>query len=73
MSAALDRLVAEVAETRTKQASLITLVNGLAQLIRDNIGNEAALNSLADSLEVGQTDIQTAIDANTDVTPPVVP
>jgi len=69
MTVAFDRVIQEVTETRTKQASLIALVNGLAQLIRDNIGNEAGLNALADSMDQDQAEIQAAIDANADVTP----
>lgn len=72
MSAEFDRLVTEVAETRTAQASLIALVEGLAQQIRDNATDPAALKALADSLDAGQGEIAAAITANTP-TPPLDP
>lgn len=68
MTPELQRLTTEVEETRTAQAGLITLVNGLAQQIRDNVNDPAALTALADSLDAGQTEIAAAVTANT--TPP---
>jgi|SRR6478752_9882402 len=72
MSAALDRLTAEVAETRSAAQSLITLVQGLAQQIRDNVDDSDALNQLADDLDAEQKDIADAVTANT-TTPPINP
>lgn len=69
MSAALDRLTQEVAETKTAVASVLTLVAGLAQQIRDNAENPAALEALADDLDASQKEIADAITANTPETP----
>lgn len=62
--AALDTLLSEVSETRGQVDSLITLTAGLAQYIRDNIGNDEALLEAAAQLDGLQTDIQAAVDAN---------
>lgn len=70
MSAELDRLTADVTDIKGKADSLIALVNGLAQLIRDSANDPAALNALADSLEAESSSIQAAIDANPLPTPP---
>lgn len=64
MSAAFDRLKAEVTETSGKVDSVLTLVEGLAQFIRDNAEDPAALNAMADELDAKQSQIQGAIDAN---------
>ncbi len=73
MSAELDRLTASVAAETSKTESLITLVNGLAQIIRDNTGNPAALTALADSLDAETSKIQAALDANTPTAPSAPP
>lgn len=65
MSAALDRLTTDVTAIRGAADSLIALVNGLAQIIRDNATDPAALNALADSLEAKVADINAAVAANT--------
>lgn len=70
MSAALDRLTQEVAQTKDAVASVLTLVDGLAQQIRDNIDDSDALNALADDLDAQQKDIADAVTANT---PPANP
>ena len=70
MSAAFDRLVASVAAVNTKADSLIALVQGLAQLLRDNATDPAAVTALADQLDAQTAEIQGALDANT---PPVNP
>ena len=72
MSAALDRITAEVAETKTAVASVLTLVAGLAEQIRNNAEDPVALNALADDLDAAQADIAAAVAANTP-TPPVEP
>jgi hypothetical protein len=64
MSVELDRLTAEVAETKTVAASAVTLIEGLAQKIRDSVNDPAALTALADSLDADQTKIAAAITAN---------
>jgi uncharacterized coiled-coil protein SlyX len=68
MSAELDRLTASVAKIKTQDDSIIALVNGLAQQIRDNAGNPAALNALADSLDAEAQKVADSVTANT--TPP---
>lgn len=65
MSAALERITQEVAETKTAVESAITLINGLAQQIRDNAEDPVALNALADELDAQQAAIGEAVAANT--------
>lgn len=65
MSAALDRLTAEVAETKDAVDSAVTLIAGLAQQIRDNATDPAALNALADQLDADQAEIAAAVTENT--------
>lgn len=67
MAQGLGRLQAEVAEMGTVVESAEATIRGLAQEVRDNIGNEAALNALADELD---TRAQTLARAIRDVTPP---
>lgn len=72
MSVEMDRLTQEVADTKTSVDSVITLVEGLAQQIRDNAGDPAALNALADELDAQQGRISAAVTANT-APPPAEP
>jgi uncharacterized coiled-coil protein SlyX len=72
MSVALDRLTAEVTETNTAIDSVLTLVAGLAEQIRENAEDPAKLNALADELDAKQQAIAAAIAANTP-TPPEPP
>ena len=72
MSAELDRLTASVTKIKDQDDSIIALVNGLAQQIRDNAGNPAALNALADSLDAEATKVADAVTANTTTPPPAV-
>lgn len=65
MSAELDRLKTEVAETNTAIGSVLALVEGLAQQIRDNATDPAALTALADELDAQQQAIADAVAANT--------
>lgn len=65
MSAALDRITAEVSETRTAVNSVITLVTGLAQQIRDLKEDPAALEALANELDAAQAEIAAAVTENT--------
>lgn len=69
MSVALDRLTAEVAETKTIAASAVALIRGLAQQIRDNATDPAALNALADELDATQADLGAAVAENTPADP----
>jgi chromosome segregation ATPase len=69
MSAALDRLTQEVSETKDAVASVLALVQGLADQIRDNAEDPAALNKLADDLDAAQQEIAAAVAANTPAQP----
>lgn len=69
MSAQLDRLAAEVTETKTVAQSAIALLNGLAQQIRDLKEDPAALEALADELDSTQADLAAAVTANTPAEP----
>lgn len=65
MTPELQRLTDSVAALKSADDSLITLVGGLAQIIRDNAGNPAALNALADSLDAEKQKVADAVTANT--------
>ncbi|MDP2322587.1 MAG: hypothetical protein Q8N51_00975 [Gammaproteobacteria bacterium] len=65
MSAELDRLTSEVAENGAVIQSAITLLNGLAQQIRDNANDPAALTALADELDANEQALAAAVAANT--------
>jgi hypothetical protein len=69
MSEALDRLTAEVSETKSAVDSAVALISGLAQQIRDNV-SEDALNALADSLDAQQAELAEAVTNNTAVPSP---
>lgn len=69
MSAALDRLTTEVSETSTAVDSVLALVEGLAQQIRDAAEDPVKLNALADELDAKQQAIAAAVAANTTPTP----
>lgn len=73
MSAELDRLTASVANVKTVAESAITLINGLAQQIRDNAGDPAALAKLADDLDADDAELAAAVSANTPAPPVVTP
>lgn len=68
---ALDfvRLETEVAEIGTVVDSAVTLLNSVAQDIRDNIANQAKLGALADNLDAKAAALGAAIEANTTPTP----
>jgi TolA-binding protein len=65
MKETIDRVRAEVTEARTVADSAKALVTQLAQQIRDNIGDPAALNALADQLDATNADLAAAVQANT--------
>lgn len=70
MSAELDRLTTEVAETKTVTQSAIVLLGQLSDLIRQNANDPTALNALADQLDSNQADLANAVAANTPAAPP---
>lgn len=65
MTAAMDRLTAEVTETRSSVTAVLALVAGLAEQIRTNAQDPVALNALADELDASQASIAEAVTANT--------
>lgn len=58
-----------VTELTTQSESIITLLNEIAQLIRDNAGNEERLNQIAADLEARSAALAAAVAANSDVDP----
>lgn len=75
MSAQLDRLTAEVAETSTVVNSAITLIRGLSTQIRELKDDPAALERLASDLDAQQTALAAAVAENTpaEIPPPTEP
>lgn len=69
MSAEIDRLTASVTSLTTVDDSLVALVGNLAQTIRDNATDPAALNALADKLDAESTKVADAVTANTPAAP----
>lgn len=69
MSAELDRLTQEVQQNSDSVDSIITLVNGLADQIRNSVNDPAALNKLADDLDAQQGRLAAAVAANTPAAP----
>lgn len=69
--AALDDLKAQVAATITIEASAITLIQGIAQQLKDAIAanDPAALTDLATQLGTSATALAAAVTANTPATP----
>jgi hypothetical protein len=65
MQAAMDRLSADVQQTRDGEAAAVKLIEGIAQQLRDAAGDPAAVNALADSLEKGAADLGASVVANT--------
>ena len=65
MSASLDKITAEVAETKTVMQSAVVLIAGLAGQIRDLKDDPAALLALADSLDTDSSALADAVTANT--------
>lgn len=65
MSAALERLQAEVAEANVVMTSASTLITGLAQQIRDLKDDPAALEALATELDSGANALAAAVAENT--------
>lgn len=70
MSAQLDTLTNEVAETKTVVQSAVTLIEGLAQQIRDLKDDPAALEALAAELDSTTNALAAAVTANTPAEPP---
>lgn len=69
MSEALDNLTAKVEAQTTVIDSAATLLATLAQEIRDNAGDEEALNALADRVDANTAELAEAVQANTPAAP----
>jgi hypothetical protein len=69
MAKSLERITKEVEEQGDVVQSAATLIEGLAQQIRDAAGDEDKLNQLADKLDAQQQQLAQAVAANTPHTP----
>jgi hypothetical protein len=69
MSDELATLTQEVTETGDAIQSAITLINGLAEQIRDNATDPVALRALAAELDTQSDSLAAAVVANTPATP----
>lgn len=65
MSQEIDRLTASVTNLTTVDASLVTLVGNLAQLLRESASDPAAINALADKLDAEAATVAQAVTDNT--------
>lgn len=65
MSVELDRLTAQVTETRDLEQSAVTLIQGIAKQLHDAAAEPAKVQALADSLHASATALSEAITANT--------
>lgn len=61
----LSKVSTEVLEATTVMAGAAALITGLAQEIRDNITDQAALNDLADTLDASSNNLASVVAANT--------
>jgi len=69
MSEQMDRLEVSVKGLTTVAGSILTLIDGLAQQIRDNATDPIRLAALADELDKDKADLAAAILANTPAAP----
>ncbi len=72
---ALDRsrLSSEIAENNSAIQSAVTLINQIAQELRDAAGNQDAVNALADQLDAQSNALAAAVVANTPAEPAPAP
>lgn len=70
MATDLTRITTEVTEMSSAVDSAVALLGELAQLIRDNATDPAALNALADTLDQKGTALADAVVANTPASDP---
>lgn len=61
----IDTLTTDVENNASVTDSVVTMISGLAQQIRDLSGNPAALQELANSLEASTKKLSDAVVANT--------
>jgi hypothetical protein len=72
MAGEVQRLGDEVQEAKGVMASAAALIEGLAQFIRDNLNNPAALKQYADDLDASSNTLGAAVAANPLPEPPPV-
>lgn len=73
MSTDLDRITTSVAAVKDRDDSIIALVQTLAQQLRDNANDPAAISALADSLDADNQSVVDAVNANTPPAAPAAP
>lgn len=73
MALDLSRLSAEIAENNSAITSAVTLINQIAQELRDAAGNQDAVNALADQLDAQSNNLAAAVVANTPAAPEPAP
>lgn len=71
MSLNFSRLESEVAELSTVVDSVVKILTDLSTEIRDNAGNQAKIESLADSIDARAQALAAAAQANTPAEPTV--
>lgn len=69
----LDRITAEVAEIKDAAQSAVSLLDSLSALLRENAGDPAAINALADELDASGSALAEAVVRNTPAAPPADP
>jgi len=70
MNTALQNLQNEVGNNTDLQQSAISLIQGLAQQIKDNADDPVAIKALADQIHSNSAALAAAIAANTPAAPP---
>ena len=65
----LQEILDKVTATRGQVQSMAVLLGEVAQLVRDNVGDPAKLQAIADQIDSIAADATAAIDANKDVDP----
>ncbi len=73
MATDLTRITSEVTEMSDAVDGAVALLGELAQMIRDNATDPAALNALADQLDSKGTELAEAVTANTPAEPDPAP
>lgn len=70
MTPSLAHLTAAITTNTTVDQSVLTLLSGMAQQIRDNIDDQAALEALAGQLDAQNIALAKAVTDNTPAAPP---
>lgn len=75
MLPAMEKLNSSVARATSVADGAVAFIEGLAQQIRDNVGDPAALGKLADDIDANSDKLAASISANTPASdaPPVAP